>query len=75
MAKVQIKSEKLTPFGGIFSLMDTAFSFTIGLAIQKCCYFIASIQEIFLHVYDFLSDFIVWKYNSKNLLSIFLSIK
>ena len=49
---------------------STALSFTIVLAIQKCCYFIASIQEIFLHVYDFLSDFIVWEYNSKNLLSI-----
>ena len=27
MAKVQIKSEKLTPFGGIFSIMDTVLSF------------------------------------------------
>ena len=58
-----------------YYLCDTALSFTIGLAIQKCCYFIASIQEIFSHVYDFLSDFIVWGYNSKNLSSVFLSIK
>ncbi|MCI5581405.1 MAG: hypothetical protein MR387_08975 [Phocaeicola plebeius] len=27
MVKVAIKSEKLTPFGGIFSIMDTALSF------------------------------------------------
>ena len=26
-------------------------------------------------MYDFVADFIVWEYNSKNLLSIFLSIK
>ena len=29
MAKVQIKSEKITPFGGIFSIMDTALSFKL----------------------------------------------
>ena len=26
MAKVQIKSEKLTPFGGIFSIMEQFYS-------------------------------------------------
>ena len=31
MAKIQIKSEKLTPFGGIYSIMDTALSFKISL--------------------------------------------
>ena len=29
MAKVQIKSEKLTPFGGIFSIMDSEESLQI----------------------------------------------
>ena len=41
MAKVQIKSEKLTPFGGIFSIMDTALSFKNAERIRKSCYFIA----------------------------------
>ena len=34
MAKVAIKSEKLTPFGGIFSIMDTALSFKNALNFQ-----------------------------------------
>ena len=37
MTKVNIKSEKLTPFGGIFSIMeqfDTALSFKIALHSQ-----------------------------------------
>ena len=35
MAKVQIKSEKLTPFGGIFSIMeqfDALLAQTIGIS-------------------------------------------
>ena len=31
MAKVQIKSEKLTPFGGIFSIMDQFFSIILSI--------------------------------------------
>ena len=34
MAKIQIKYEKPTPFGGIFSIMDTALSFEE--TISKC---------------------------------------
>ena len=43
MAKIQIKSEKLTPFGGIFSIMeqfDTALSFKNALFSRKASYFI-----------------------------------
>ena len=32
MAKIQIKSEKLTPFGGIFSIMEQ-FDFTLSLCL------------------------------------------
>ena len=43
------KLQKKPEFRGsiLSGLMDfaTALSFRIGLAIQKCCYFIASIQE------------------------------
>ena len=39
MAKVQIKSEKLTPFGGIFSIMDTALSFKKNVISQKIVLF------------------------------------
>ena len=41
MAKVQIKSEKLTPFGGIFSIMekfDSMLSPIIDSTLgQRCC--------------------------------------
>ena len=38
MAKIQIKSEKLTPFGGIFSIMDTALSFkTVRKSLVLVC--------------------------------------
>ncbi len=39
MAKIQIKSEKLTPFGGIFSIMDTALSFKKNVISQKIVLF------------------------------------
>ena len=44
MAKIQIKSEKLAPFGGIFSIMDTDLSFKKMLLTQKYSYFIASVS-------------------------------
>ena len=34
MAKVQIKSEKLTPFGGIFSIMEQ-FAFMLSPIIDQ----------------------------------------
>ena len=40
MAKVQIKSEKLTPFGGIFSIMeqfDSMFSSVIDSTLGQRC--------------------------------------
>jgi len=41
MAKVQIKSEKLTPFGGIFSIMeqfDSMLSPVIDKTLRhRCC--------------------------------------
>ena len=39
MAKIAIKSEKLTPFGGIFSIMDTALSFKKNVISQKIVLF------------------------------------
>ena len=36
MAKIQIKSEKLTPFGGIFSIMeqfDALLAFHLGIGL------------------------------------------
>ena len=45
MAKVAIKSEKLTPFGGIFSIMDTALSFKNVLFSRKACYFIGGVMS------------------------------
>ena len=45
MAKVQIKSEKLTPFGGIFSIMDTALSFKISWMYSQKSYFIVALQR------------------------------
>ena len=44
MAKIQIKSEKLAPFGGIFSIMNTDLSFKKMLLTQKYSYFIASVS-------------------------------
>ena len=45
MAKVQIKSEKLTPFGGIFSIMEQfdallarTIDSTLGLRYTLCSY-------------------------------------
>ena len=40
MTKINIKSDKITPFGGIFSVMerfDTLLSKTIDLALGMCC--------------------------------------
>ena len=40
MAKVQIKSEQITPFGGIFSIMeqfDALLSKVIDSTLGKCC--------------------------------------
>lgn len=45
MAKIQIKSEKLTPFGGIFSIMeqfDVNYPYNVplcysGLRVPKSC--------------------------------------
>ena len=40
MAKIQIKSEKLTPFGGIFSIMekfDSMLSPVINQALGQRC--------------------------------------
>ena len=40
MAKIQIKSEKLTPFGGIFSIIeqfDSTFSSVIDLTLDLRC--------------------------------------
>ena len=40
MAKVQIKSEKLTPFGGIFSIMekfDSMLAHVIDLTLGQRC--------------------------------------
>ncbi len=34
MAKIQIKSEKLTPFGGIFSIMEQ-FDALLALVLRK----------------------------------------
>ena len=49
MAKVQIKSEKLTPFGGIFSIMeqfDSMLSPIIDQTLgQRCRSIIVSIQR------------------------------
>ena len=39
MAKIQIKSEKLTPFGGIFSIMeqfDALLAQTIDSTLVRC---------------------------------------
>ena len=46
MAKVQIKFDSITPFGGIFSIMDTALSFKKMLFTQKYSYFIASVPWV-----------------------------
>ena len=44
MAKIQIKSEKLTPFGGLFSIMeqfDSTLSSVIDSTLSlKCVYFV-----------------------------------
>ena len=40
MAKIQIKSEKLTPFGGIFSIMeqfDSTLSYVIDTTLGLRC--------------------------------------
>ena len=37
MAKVQIKSEKLTPFGGIFSIMEQFLAQTIDSTLGLRC--------------------------------------
>ena len=44
MAKIQIKSEKLTPFGGIFSIMEQfdallaqTIDSTLGLLFRQLC--------------------------------------
>ncbi len=42
MAKVQIKSEKLTPFGGIFSIMeqfDALLAQTIEIAVEDTFFY------------------------------------
>ncbi len=46
MAKFAIKSEKLTPFGGIFPIMDTALSFKTAWFFQKNHYFMAVQREV-----------------------------
>ena len=37
MAKIQIKSEKLTPFGGIFSIMEQFLAQTIDSTLGLRC--------------------------------------
>ena len=47
MAKIQIKSEKLTPFGGIFSIMeqfDSKLSSVIDQALGQRCLSIIGYQ-------------------------------
>ena len=43
MVKIQIKSEKLTSFGGIFPVMDTALSFKNSEIIAEKCLFYSEI--------------------------------
>ena len=58
MTKVQIKSEKLTPFGGIFSIMEQ-FDSTLSSVIDstlglRCKSFgrVFKIHNVFLHGFD-----------------------
>ena len=46
MAKVAIKSEKLTPFGGIFSIME---QFDSKLSSDVPCLFLISLDTFLLH--------------------------
>ena len=41
MAKIQIKSEKLTPFGGIFSIMEKSVSYTHLDVYKRQVYMVA----------------------------------
>ena len=48
MAKVQIKSEKLTPFGGIFSIMeqlDSMLSPIIDQTLGQRCQYVLNIYR------------------------------
>jgi len=40
MAKVAIKKQSATSFGGIFYVIDTAFSFKTGAKSQEKCLFV-----------------------------------
>ena len=58
MTKVQIKSEELTPFGGIFSIMEqfdsTLSSVIDSTLVQRCKSFgrVFKIYNVFLHGFD-----------------------
>ena len=58
MAKVQIKSEKLTPFGGIFSIMEQIDSMlssvidsTLGIRCRLFCYQYSEIIRSLMSIY------------------------
>ena len=58
MAKIQIKSEKLTPFGGIFAIMEQfnallskTIDFTLGLRSKVCGYQYSKILRFLMCVY------------------------
>ena len=58
MAKIQIKSEKLTPFGGIFAIMEQFYALlsktidsTLGLRSKVCGYQYSEIFRFLMCVY------------------------
>ena len=56
MAKIQIKSEKLTPFGGIFSIMeqfDSTLSSVIDSTLSLRCNFISRLEYDTVYVASF----------------------
>ena len=52
MAKVQIKSEKLTPFGGIFSIMEQFMSPLSSFHVPQKCHHMILHNTDALHIAD-----------------------
>ena len=50
MAKIQIKSERLTPFGGLFSIMEQ-FDSTLGLRCRSFGYQYSEIIRSLMSIY------------------------